>query len=233
MSNSTTIITALKFKGGVVIGADSQVSDPVGSVRWPVEKLEPIGGHSCVVGFSGSLGRAQRARQDLNESKLTTSAFKKASTICGFFEKTLAPHYTTIQARWNKPPDKNFEVALWGLAAFWAEDSPQILELEMNGDSCLHNYFHAIGSGTNTAYAVYRTLGGRKLASLEEPKALAAILRILTTSVDVEIAGVNEPFHVWVVSDGTTRLLSDDEINTHMQFIGQWIEREQDVLFRA
>jgi len=40
MSESTTIIAALKFEGGVVIAADSQASDPVAQVRWPVEKLD-------------------------------------------------------------------------------------------------------------------------------------------------------------------------------------------------
>lgn len=146
-------------------------------------------------------------------------------------DRSLAPHYQEIQDRWANPPNYLFEVCIWGLAAFWAEASPQILELEINGDSSLHNSFLAIGSGSNSAYAVYKTLGGGRLCDLEEGKALAAILRILKTSVSVDMAGVNDPYHVWVVSASGTRKVSEEEIDAHLQSIDAWIEREREALF--
>jgi 20S proteasome alpha/beta subunit len=231
MSSSETVIAALKFKCGVVLAAYSQVSDPVGKVRWEFEKLDRIGTVPCVVGFSGSVGRVQRARRTLNEARLDLGAFKKTDTILKVIDRVLTPHYQEIKERWANSPHNLFDVCLWGLCAFWAEGSPQILELEMNGDSSLHNSFRAIGSGSNSAYAVYRTLGGERLCDLEGGKALTAILRILKTSVSVDVAGVSDPYHVWVVSSSDTRKVSDEELNAHLQLLDAWIEREREALF--
>ena len=124
-----------------------------------------------------------------------------------------------------------FDVVLWGLTAFWAEEAAHIMEYEVSGDSCFHDHFHAIGGGGPTAYAIYRTLGGRRLSELEESKALLVILRILVTCIDVEVSGVSEPLSAWIVSQGKARKVSEEEINEQLQFISEWQEKERRVLF--
>ena len=113
----------------------------------------------------------------------------------------------------------------------WAEGAPRIIEYEINGESFRHDNFHAIGSGGHTAYAVYRTLGGSDLCKLRERSAIAAALRILGTVVAVDAAGVSEPFDLWRIRESGVRRLGFDEVNTHLQYVDEWLEAERRVLF--
>ncbi|MFC1937857.1 hypothetical protein ACFLWY_04815 [Chloroflexota bacterium] len=231
MAESTTVIAALKFQGGVVIAADSQASDTVAEVRWPVEKLDRIGMHPCVLGFSGAVSRAERARNKLNSTPLHPNMFDKRERIEGAVYKCLSPIYKEIKqanegANWGY-----YLTSLWGLMALWAEEAPHILECGINGDCEFHEHFHAIGSGSKTAYAIYRTLGGKRLCSLDERWAVPVILRVLRTCVDVEVWGVSEPIFVWVISTGRARELSADEIQAHLQTVDEWEQGERSAFF--
>lgn len=231
MSESTTVIAALKFEGGVVIAADSQVSDPVAGVRWPVEKLDCVGGHPCVAGFSGSIANAQQARSKLEAVTLHQNMFQKRDRIRDAVDRCLRPIYQQIKQANDGVKRDIYLTSLWGLIIFWAEEAPQILECGINGDIEFHDFFQAIGSGANTAHAIYRTLGGQKLSRLGEHKALLVMLRILRTCVNVELWGVSEPLSVWIVSPNNARKISLDEIEANRQLVDQWEERDRTYLF--
>ncbi|MCH7836641.1 MAG: hypothetical protein IH864_07215 [Chloroflexi bacterium] len=231
MSQSTTIIAALKFQGGVVIGADSQVSDLIARVRWPLEKLDRLpAGQPCVMGFSGSLGRAQQARAALDARPLHANQFRKRELVRAALERCLSPVYEAIENASHPPREDVPRIALWALAAMWAEDAPQILEFEINGDNSFHDSFHAIGSASATAYAIYRTLGGTRMSELEEAKALMALIRIIRTCVNVEMWGISEPVAFWLVGPNGARTLSEDELQPHLQAVDEWEKREREAL---
>jgi 20S proteasome alpha/beta subunit len=230
MAETATIIAALKFTDGVVIASDSQASDVVAQVRWPIEKLDRIDDKPLVVGFSGSVGMGQRARRGLEETNLYPNAFNKRHIVQATMDRCLAPIYKKIKEETHTPANIP-QVCLWGLSVFWAENAPQIFENEITGDSSFHDYFHAIGSAANTAYAIYRTLGDIKLCNVTERWALPVILRILRTCIKVEVWGVSEPLSVWVVSAGRARKISLDEIQAHLQTVDGWEERERSDFF--
>jgi 20S proteasome alpha/beta subunit len=232
MAESATLVAALRFRNGVVVGADSQASDLVVGVRWPVEKLARIGPHPLVVGFSGSLGMGQRARKALDDLDLRATTFKKPELVQQAIDRALQPIHEAIKKNNNPPaPNPIYEIGLAGLAVFWAGNAPHIHEREINGDSCFHKCFHAIGSGSQTAYAVFRTLGGPRLAELDEPKALMALLRILRTSVHVDVLGVSEPFYAFIVTAKGVRQLSGDELQPHLQAVDEWESDERERFF--
>jgi 20S proteasome alpha/beta subunit len=231
MPASTTVIAALKFQGGVLIAADSQASDMTAGVRWPVEKLDRLPNLPCVIGFSGSVGKGDIARQRLADARFHTNTFAKSERIQAAVRTVLSPIYQDIKNESYPPGTMIPDIALWGLTAMWAENDARILEFEANGDSSFHDHFHAVGSGSQTAYAIYRTLGGRRLSGLDQPRATSAILRILRTCVDVEMWGVSEPLGVWVLTATSVRKFGPDEIQTHLQGVDEWIEREQEFLF--
>jgi len=231
MAQSATVIAALKFSDGVLIAADSQASDLAAQVRWPVGKVVRIGQHPLVVGFGGSMGMGDRAKKAIADLGLRPTTFKKCELIQAAIDRALEPIYEAIQTN-NKPPAPNvWAIGLTGLAVFWAGDAAHILEREINGDSCFHNCFHAIGSGSQTAYAVYRTLGGRRLVEVDERRALMALLRVLRTSVDVEVFGVSEPFSAFVVTAKGVHQLIQDELQPHLQAVGEWESDEQERFF--
>lgn len=230
MANTHTLIAALKYQGGVIISSDTQVSDLPVRVRWPIEKLAQVGQHPLVVGFSDSMGQGQRARAALDDGSFRSTTFQKPKRVQSLMDTKLLPIYDQIKNLSRVPPGRQIpEIGLSALAAFWAGGEPQILEREMNCDSCFHSCFHAIGSGAPTAYAVYNTLGGKdELPQLEERKALMAMLRIVRTAIRVEIAGVSEPVSVFIISDGKVRQLSEDEVVANMQAVKEWEQGERD-----
>jgi len=231
MSTSQTLIAALKFQSGVIIAADTQASDIVAHVRWTCEKLDCIGSHPCVIGFSGSIGRAQRARESIEGTRLHANMFQRKQRIRDALDRCLRPIYREIREESVKGASFILQQGLWGLATYWAENEAHILEFPLNGDSEFHPNFHAIGSGANTAHAIYRTLGGEQLSNLDERRALPAMLRILGTSIKVEQQGVSEPLTGWIVTQGRARNISEDEIETHLEFVHHWLARERLVLF--
>lgn len=228
MAQSTTVIAALKYEGGVVIAADSQVSDTHAAVRWPLEKLSSLRGGPVVVGLSGSGGQAQRARKALDSIHFHSNQFKKRDLIRDAIERELEPIYEEIKKKNPSPTSPIWEITLWGLVAYWAEDGPQIPELEPNGDSYYHEAFHSVGSGASTARAIWRTLGRERLCGVPEAKAILASLRTMRTCVDVELWGVDEPFSCWVVSRDNSRPLSKAEIETHAQYVDAWEQRDME-----
>ena len=117
--------------------------------------------------------------------------------------------------------------------SFWAEDDARILEHEISRDCCFHSHFHAIGSGAKTAYAIFRTLGGRELVGLREEKAILAALRILRTCVDVEVSGVSDPYHLWVVKNNEAFQISPDRIEAEMQYVDAWQRGDIDRFFQS
>ena len=230
MGTSSTVIAALKYQGGVVIGADSQASDQVARVRWPVEKLDRVANCPCVIGFSGSVGMAQRVRSEVEQQQLRAATFDRRDRVRRALDGCFAPVYETI-SRTSHPPTRGVpQIALWSLAVYWAEEAPHILEYEINGDSSFHESFHAIGSASQTAYAVYRTLGGSRLTSVDQPKAILVMLRILSTCVGVEMSGVSEPLSAWVIGPDRASRVSPDEIEAQIQLIDAWEERERSLL---
>jgi hypothetical protein len=232
MSNSETLIAALKYRDGVLIGADSQSSDPpppglvqVG-VRWETTKLRQIQRLPIVTGFSGSAGTGERILDALCGRTYHPPNLADGASVRKALEKTLIPEFHAAAQRVFLPPGGG--IAAWGLSAIWAGGKPLILEHEWNGDSHWHNYFHAIGSGKQTAYAVYHTLGRTRLCELGSDKAVMALMRILITTINIDSYGVAQPIHVWNVTAAGAVELGQVEIDHHAQAVEKWIKQEQD-----
>lgn len=234
MSNTGTVIAALKYRGGVLIGADSQASDPpppheqqIG-VRWSVTKLRQIGPAPIVTGFSGTLGTAQRIFDALDRKTIHPGQLADGTTAQKMLEKTLVPEFHAASQRYR---GRQGDVPIAGLSAMFIGGGPLILEHEWTGDSCWHDYFQAIGSGKQTAYAIFCTLGRTRLCELDFDKAVMALLRILVTTINVDRHGVGPPIHVWNVTAIGAVQLGQVEVDHHAQAAEAWIQQEQDAFF--
>ena len=232
MPASSTVLVALKYRDGVLVGADSQASDPAAMVRWPVQKVSQIGSNPLVVGFSGSVGTSDRIFERLAEAKFRKTTFEKRRRLQDFLDRELRPEYEAVRLRKNPAPGFD-PPGVWGVAGTWVQGQGAILEYELSGDSSWHQYFHAAGSGARTAYAVYRVLGGRALCKLSERTALTAAIRILETAIAVDIAGVGKPLDVWRVNAAGVKRLGEGEVNAHAQLVDEWERREREALFKS
>lgn len=170
MPSFDTVIIALKFEGDAILGADSQASDTFQGVKWEVEKPFQVPGFPCVTAMSGSEGMNTRVKEDIVERQWHQHAFDKISRVRGTLDTSFKKVYEEIKSR-------NGHIPLMALSVFWAEDDARIMEHGISRDCCFHPYFHAIGSGGKTAYAIYRTLGGPELIGVNEEKAIQAAFR--------------------------------------------------------
>ena len=231
MPVSSTVIIALRYNGGVLIGSDSQATDPVAGVRWATTKLTQAGHHPLVIGHSGSVGSAQRVNAGIQELDLRANTFQRRARIQAALDRVMVKEREDIAQRDYPPPGANLPpIALWSLVAGWVEGAPRIIEYEVNGESSWHDNFHAIGSGAATAYAVYRTLGGSNICDSRERTAITAALRILRTVIDVDPGGVSEPYDLWRIRASGASRLGFAEVNTHLQYVEEWLDREQQAL---
>lgn len=223
----------MRFAGGVIIGSDSQASDPVHKVRWPVSKARQVRNQPLVIGFSGSLGVAERARESLDNANFQRNVFNKRDLVRTRIRKAFEPHLEEVKRDVESMSIENLArraltdyhpPVLTALAAFLTRGEAQIMEFEWNGETSFHDTgFRAIGSGTGTAQAAWLTLGGERLVDLNEEGATHAMLRILRTTVAVDERGVSGPFSMFVLSGEQVRELDPD---IHVQAVEQW-EREQ------
>lgn len=235
MPASDTLIAALKFKGGAILGSDSQTSDDINFVRWPTEKPQQIGNHPLVVATSGAAGRGRQAIATLQTANFQSTTFQKPDRVKGMVDGKLKPIYDTLKREANnKFPYPTWEIVLRLLGIYWAGGEAHIIECSENADYPLpHDYFQTVGSAGQTAYAIFRTLGGTRLAQVDEPLAILAMLRILRTAINVEMAGVSEPVHVWVVKDGKARKLTKEQVNENMEGVYRWeLEDQENFLSR-
>jgi 20S proteasome alpha/beta subunit len=230
MAASGTVIAALRHRDGVLIGADSQASDPIALVRWAVTKLRRIGALPFVIGFSGSMGSAERIFDALDAAGIRPNQLDRKARFQTYLDGLLKPEYTAAAGRSANPFQP---IPIWGLAGACIEREARILEYEASGDSSWHEHFHAIGSGAPTAYATFRTLGGRDLCRLSERTALLALLRIIRTTIGVDVSGVSDPIHVWRVACTGASELPDDEVNVNLQAVAEWEQQERQALFAA
>lgn len=226
MPASTTVITALKFQGGVILGSDSQATDTVAGVKWTVEKPVQVKSHPCVISMSGSVGMATRVKDSILNGQWHPNMFRKRDLVRDAIDRGFKETYKEIA-------DRNRAIPLWGLSVFWAEGSAHILEHELSGDCSFHDYFHTIGSGSQTAYAIYRTLGGKTLAGLNKQKSIQVTLRILRTCIGVEPSGVGEPLVLWIIDETGARKLSEDQVQAELQYVDAWEERERQTFFSS
>ncbi len=216
MTISSTVIAALQYDGGVVIGADSQTSDPIGNVRWSSRKLEQIANRQLVAGFSGQVAvlRKMQAAIDKRFASSRPTTFAKLDRVVGFISDALQPVY---EEQSKKHPNANFgsiwKISAVGLVACWAEGKPHILEIEHNGEIDRHANFRAVGSGTVSAYAVWKAFGAERLSQCSEGMAIQIMWRILKVCIDTEMSGVGEPVVMWAITENRARQIRSSELD--------------------
>ena len=179
--------------------------------------------------FSGSLGVSERARKSVEEKGFRSNTFHKRERVQKMIGSGLDEHYKWIGERMVKGSAFDQVIGypkMSALAACFAEGEPQIIEFELSGDSYFHEYFHALGSGGKTSYAVWRTIGGKQLRALREDRAIHVALRILRTAVDLDLLGVSDPFTVFIVDKQGARKLSQTVVDAEMQAAQEWEQKQ-------
>ena len=201
----------------MVIGADSQTSDYTAGVRWSSQKLEQISNRPLVVGFSGHVSPLRKIRAVLDEgfARSRSATFQKRDRVPNLIQKMLRPIYEDLsQKHPDAKPGSVWKITVAGLTVYWAENAPQILEVEDNGEVNFHDHFRAIGSGARSAYAAWTALGREQLSEYPEGMALKILWRILDVCIETELAGVGWPVEIWAITEKGARHILGAELDS-------------------
>jgi proteasome beta subunit len=225
-----TVVLSVVCEDGVVIGADTQVTDSDRGMSYPGQKLHEMGSHAAW-GGSG-------ARSVLGE--LEKIFAESADAICGsddigraLQERTLPVlrhHYENFIPEVPGEQMKGSPSA-YVLAAGWAESGPWILEINPSGMASHYEDigFHAVGSGAPMAQQAGALLSHFDMVERSVRHGVVGLVRVLDAlrqtnpSVGLEI-------DICRITSNGARHLDDDEIAEVRADVARWRDLERKAL---
>lgn len=227
-----TVVLAIVCRDGVVIGADSQITESDRGLSFPAQKLHPLG--SCAAwGGSGARGVLNDLRPILAES---ATAILEAPDIGDELQERALPvlrkHYE------NYIPDVPGEgsgggVAAYLLAAGYSQGGPWIVEINPNG--LIGRYedvgFHAIGSGAPMAQQAGALLAHFRMTARPVEYGVVGVVRVLE-ALERTSPSVGRPFSVASIREEGAHHLDDKEIAKALKDAQRWRDLEQEALDR-
>lgn len=225
-----TVVVSVVCQDGVVIGADTQVTDVDRGMSYPGQKLHRMGDHAAWAG-SG-------ARSVLGD--LEKIFAEQAEAICeaqdigrALQERTLPVlrhHYDNFIP---EVPGEKLEggPSAYVLAAGWQPDGPWIVEVNPSGMVSRYENigFHAIGSGAPMAQQAGALLSHIDLVDRSVRHGVVGIVRVLD-ALSITSPNVGLQIDVATVTEAGAHHLDDDEINAAREDVRRWRAGEQKVL---
>ncbi|MEU4566973.1 proteasome protein [Micromonospora sp. NPDC023956] len=227
-----TVVLAIVCRDGVVIGADSQITESDRGLSFPAQKLHPLGSRAAW-GGSGARGVLNDLRPILQDS---ATAILEAPDIGDELQERVLPilkkHYE------NYIPDVPGEgsgggVSAYLLAAGYRQDGPWIVEINPNG--LIGRYedvgFHAIGSGAPMAQQAGALLSHFRMITRPVEYGVVGVVRVLE-ALERTSPSVGRPFSVACIREEGAHHLDDKEIAKALKDAQRWRDLEQEALDR-
>ncbi|HUG84865.1 MAG TPA: hypothetical protein VMM13_09885 [Euzebya sp.] len=225
-----TVVLSIMCADGVVIAADSQITDVDRGLSFPGQKLHRMGGHAAWGGSGsrGVLSDVQRALDTAAEEVLA------AEQVSHALQELLIPilrrHYEHFIAEIPGEETKGTPSA-YVLAAGYSRGQPFIVEINPNGMASEYDDigFHVVGSGAPMAQQARALLAHFHM--LERPVdygvlgAVRVIEALSTTSPSVGLE-----IDVARITPEGAHHLEPDEIEAVRKDVQRWIDAEQELL---
>jgi proteasome beta subunit len=225
-----TCVLALVCQDGVVVGADTQITDSDRGMSYPGQKLQDMG-EQAAWGGSGSravLGDLEKIFQD------QANAICESDDIARALQERTLPvlkhHYD------NFIPDVPGEKMAGGpsayvLAAGWNASGPWIVEINPSG--MIGRYedigFHAIGSGAPMAQQAGALLSHVDMVDRSVRHGIVGLVRVLD-ALRVTSPSVGLEIDVCSITDQGAHHLTDQEIAAAREDVERWRALEQKAL---
>ncbi|MFP5218871.1 MAG: proteasome protein [Actinomycetes bacterium] len=221
-----TVVVAAVCRDGVVIGADTQITDPDRGMSYPAQKLHPLGTHGAW-GGSGAravLGDLERLFEE------QSGAILEAPDVGDALQERALPvlrrHYENFIP---EVPGQKTEAtpSAYVLAAGLARGGPFLVEVNPNGMVSRYEDigFHAVGSGAPMAQQAGALLSHIDLVDRSVRHGVTGIVRVLdalrTTSPNVGLQ-----IDVCRITADGAHHLDDAEIDAVREDVARWRERE-------
>jgi proteasome beta subunit len=225
-----TVVAAVVCRDGVVIGADTQVTDSDRGMSYPGQKLHPMGEHAAWGGSGARSVLGELEKIFATEAEVICSSQDIGRALQERTIPVLKHHYE------NFIPDVPGEKVEGGpsayvLAAGWSPDGPWIVEINPSGMASRYEDvgFHAVGSGAPMAQQAGALLSHIDLVERSVRHGVVGIVRVLD-ALRVTSPSVGLQIDVASITADGAHHLSDDEIEAAREDVQRWRDGELKVL---
>jgi 20S proteasome alpha/beta subunit len=225
-----TVVLAVVCSDGVVIAADSQITDSGRGMSYPAQKLHPLG-ETAAWGGSGARSVLTDVERRFDEA---AGSILESDDIGRAIQEQMLPvlryHYDHFipdipgEATTGTP-------SAYLLAAGYDDGSPWIVEINPNGMVSRYEDigFHAIGSGAPMAQQAGALLSHMYISERGTEYGVIAIVRVLD-ALSVTSPSVGAPFDVCRITSDGAHHLDEDEIEEAHGHVRRWEDLEQKAL---
>lgn len=225
-----TVVLAIRCANGIVLGSDSQITDPGRGLTYPAQKLHPLGTNAAW-GGSGSRAVLYDIEQIFHDE---ADAIIEAKNIGHALQARVLPvlkhHYDTFIP---KVPGEEAAgtPASYILAAGYSGEVPFIIDIDPNGLIGHHEEtgFQSVGSGAPLAQQAHALLTHFRMNERDVDYGVVAALRVLD-ALDASSPSVGGPMDLCRITPDGAHHLDPDEVEKVRRQVERWIALEQDAL---
>lgn len=226
-----TVVIALRCIDGLVMGSDSQITDPGRGLTYPDQKLHPLGKRAAW-GGSGSRAVLYDLEQIFgSEPESILEADDIGRALQARTVPVLEHHYECFIEKVPAQESSGATPATYLLAAGYTDDQPFIVDIDPHGLIGRHEGtgFQAIGSGAPMAQQAYTLLENFNMSDRGVDYGLLGVLRVLD-ALAVSSPSVGGPMDLCRITPEEAHHLSPDEVAEVREQVSQWKDREQKTL---
>ena len=226
-----TVVLAVRCADGLVLGADSQITDSDRGLSYPATKLHALGDHAA---WGGSGSRAVLTELE-GMFDANPASVVEAADVSHALQEAVLPvlkrHYATFIPEIPGKPAGGATPATYVLAAGYAGGSPFILDVDPHG--LIGRYevtgFHAIGSGAAMAQQAGALLAQYRMTERSVDHGVVAVMRVLD-ALDRTSPSIGGPMNLCRMTPDGARHLDEKEIEQARERVRRWVELEQRAL---
>ena len=226
-----TVVLAVRCADGLVLGADSQITDSDRGLSYPATKLHTLGDHAA---WGGSGARAVlnelQTMFDANPASVVDAA-DVGHALQDSVLPVLKRHYATFLPEVPGKPPGGATPATYVLAAGYAGGEPFIVDVDPHG--LIGRYevvgFHAIGSGAAMAQQAGALLAQYRMTERSVDHGVVAVMRVLD-ALDRTSPSIGGPMNICRMTPDGAHHLDEKEIEQARDRVRRWTELEQRVL---
>lgn len=226
-----TVVLALKCADGIVLAADSQITDSARGLSYPSQKLHSFGDTGA---WGGSGARAvllelERAFAGCADAVLASDNIGRA--VQEQVVPLLRHHYENFIAEVPGEATSGATPATYVLTAGYAKGEPFIVDIDPHG--LIGRYeevgFHAIGSGSAMAQQAGALLAHFQMTDRDVDHGVLAAVRVLD-ALRTTSPSVGGPVDVCRLTPEGRVALSEEDIKQTRERVRRWMELESEAL---
>ena len=226
-----TVVLALRCADGLVLAADSQVTDSARGLSYPSQKLHPFGDTAA---WGGSGARA--VLMELEEVfDGCAPAVLAADNVGRAVQEQVVPllrhHYENFIEQVPGEQGSGATPATYVMAAGYSRGAPFIVDIDPHG--LIGRYeevgFHAIGSGSAMAQQAAALLAHFQMTERDVDHGVLAAVRVVD-ALRITSPSVGGPVDIYRLTPDGTVALSDDDIERVRERVRRWAKLESEAL---